>query len=66
MKGDEMNKQTIYKIQLFKYRRLRNFVEELIVAEFDPAKVNGFGVPLNVYDNKQYVEKYKQTQNERS
>ena len=53
-----MTKQNIYKVQLFKYTRLRNFVEELVVAEFKPAKVNGFGVPLSVYDNRQYVEKY--------
>ena len=55
-----MPKQNIYKIQLFKYQRVRGYFEELIVAEFQPAKVNGFGVPLNVYDNRQYVEKYKQ------
>ena len=55
-----MPKQNIYKIQLFKYQRVRGYFEELIVAEFKPAKVNGFGVPLNVYDNRQYVEKYKQ------
>ena len=49
-----------YKIQLMRSQRVRGYQEEMVVAEFKPAKVNGFGVPLNVYDNRQYVEKYKQ------
>ena len=49
-----------YKIQLWHCSRVNGYFEKLVVADFNPAKVNGFGVPLNVYDNRQYVEKYKQ------
>lgn len=42
-----MTKQNIYKIKLYKYQRVRGYYEELIIADFSPAKVNGFGVELN-------------------
>lgn len=42
-----MTKQSIYKIKLFKYQRVRGYFEELIIADFNPAKVNGFGIELN-------------------
>jgi len=37
----------IYKIQLYRYRRSFGYGEELVIADFAPAKVNGFGVVLN-------------------
>ena len=42
-----MTKQNIYKIQLFRYQAVNKFNEELVIANFNPSKVNGFVVLLN-------------------
>lgn len=41
-----MEKQNIYKIQLYKYQRVKGYTEELVITDFQPAKVDGFGVRL--------------------
>jgi hypothetical protein len=41
-----MEKQNIYKIQLYKYQRVKGYTEELIITDFQPAKIDGFGVRL--------------------
>lgn len=40
-------KQASYRIKLWRARRINGFSEELVVAEFCPAKVNDLGIVLN-------------------
>jgi hypothetical protein len=49
MKGDEMKPQPkgpCYKIQLWRSQRVKGGEEELVIAKFYPAMVDGFAVPL--------------------
>jgi hypothetical protein len=36
-----------YKIKLLKATRTDNFSETLVIADFYPAEINGFGKPIN-------------------
>lgn len=42
-----MTKLSIYKIKLYRYQLAKRYLEEEIIADFNPAKVNGFGIELN-------------------
>jgi len=50
MKGDEMKakpKGPCYKIQLWHSGRVNGYLEKLVIAEFYPTEINGFGKPIN-------------------
>lgn len=47
-----------YKISLYRYVRVKGYEEEHIFANFDPAKVDGFGVILGKHNSAVYEKKY--------
>lgn len=47
-----------YKIQLWKSSALKGHEETLVIADFQPAKVDGFGIVSTGHNSKLYEEKY--------
>jgi len=37
-----------FKVKLFRYQRAKGYEEEIVIASFQPSKVDGFGVVRNV------------------
>ncbi len=46
-----------FKVKLFRYQRAKGYEEEIVVASFQPSKVDGFGVVRHI-SNLLHINKY--------